>query len=242
MRTANWAALCVAMALIVGCQAASRTGSSAPYPSEAPATSAPASLTSERVESSLASGPVTSPFASSPVASPQAFVASITPSAAAAAAAPAAAKACTSSQLAVTLGERQQVMAQPAIAVIFTNASSTPCTLYGYPGVAGLDSSGREIVQAYRTPQVYLGGAPTGVPTKVTLESGTQASALISGGANPINGETACPPDYAAVLVTAPGGAKSTNLPLAFPSCTGLAVTPVVSGATGGFFSPLASP
>jgi len=97
-------------------------------------------------------------------------------------------------------------------------------------------------VQAYRTPQVYLGGAPTGVPTRVTLESGTQASGLISGGANPINGETACPPDYAAVLVTAPGAATSTSLPLDFPLCTGLAVTPVVSGATGGFFSPLASP
>ena len=39
MRTANWAALCVAMALIAGCQAASRTGSFAPSPSEAPATS-----------------------------------------------------------------------------------------------------------------------------------------------------------------------------------------------------------
>ncbi len=165
-------------------------------------------------------------------------IATITPSAAIATGV---AKTCTSSQLAVTLGERDQLMAQPAVAVIFTNTSSAPCTLDGYPGVAGLDSNGHETAQAYRTPQVCLGGAPTGVPTDVTLVSRAQASALIGGGANPINGESACPADYAAVLVTPPGTSTSTKLPLDFPSCTGLAVTPVVPGASGGFFAPLAS-
>jgi hypothetical protein len=146
--------------------------------------------------------------------------------------------ACTSAQLAVTLGERQQVMAQPAIAVIFTNTSNTPCTLYGYPGIAGLDSNGHQIAQAFRTPQVYEGGAPTGAPTKVTLANGAQGSALIGGGANPINGGLTCPADYAAVLITPPGANASTTLPIDFPSCSGLAVTPVVPGPTGGLFYP----
>jgi hypothetical protein len=150
--------------------------------------------------------------------------------------------ACTSAQLAVTLGERQQVMAQPAIAVVFTNTSDTPCTLYGYPGVAGLDSFGHQIAQAFRTPQVYEGGAPTGVPATVTLASGAQASASIGGGANPINAALTCPADYTAALITPPGTTASTVLPIDFPSCSGLAVTPVVPCATGGFFSPLASP
>jgi photosystem II stability/assembly factor-like uncharacterized protein len=150
--------------------------------------------------------------------------------------------ACTAAQMAVTLWQRQQTMAQPAIAVIFTNISGTPCTLYGYPGVAGLDTNGHQITQAYRTPQVLLGGAPAGIPTLVTLASGALASALIGGGANPINGETACPADFTAVLVTPPGARASTELPVDFPSCSGLAVTPVVPGPTGGLFYPQTSP
>ena len=149
---------------------------------------------------------------------------------------------CTSAQLTVTFGERQQVMAQPAIAVIFTNTSDAACTLYGYPGVAGLDSAGDQIAQAVRTPQVYMGGAPTDVPSRVMLASGAQASALIGGSANPINGEIACPPDYAAVRVTPPGTTEATRLDVDFPSCSGLLVTPVVPGATGGYFDPLANP
>lgn len=158
------------------------------------------------------------------------------------AAPPGAPKACTSAQLAITLGERQQVMAQPAIAVIFTNTGDAPCTLHGYPGVAGLDAGGHQITQAYRIQQVYEGGASTDAPTLVTLSSGVVASALIGGGANPINGESACPADYAAVLVTPPGATGPTKLPVDFPSCSGLAVTPVIPGPTGGFFDPLSSP
>ena len=152
-------------------------------------------------------------------------------------AAPGATKDCTSAQLAVTLGKRGQAMNQPAIAVIFTNTSSTPCTLYGYPGVAGLDAQGHQLVQAYRTPQVYIGGAPDGVPaTELSVASGAQASALIGGTAQPANGQTTCPPDYAAVLVTPPGTSTSTKLSVDFPSCEGLAITPVVPGPTGGAF------
>lgn len=158
------------------------------------------------------------------------------------AAPPGAPKACTSAQLVVTLGERQQLMAQPAIALIFTNTSDSSCTLYGYPGVAGLDSNGHQVAQAFRTPQLYVGGAPTDTPTRVTLTSGAQASALIGASANPVNGATACPPDYAAVLATPPGTTTATKLALDYPSCSGLFITPVVPGATGGFFYPQASP
>jgi hypothetical protein len=154
----------------------------------------------------------------------------------AATAASGATKACTSAQLAVTLGQRGQAMNQPAIAVVFTNTSSTPCTLYGYAGVAGLDAHGHQLVQAYRTPQVYIGGAPDGVPAPVTVASGAQASALIGGTAQPVNGQTTCPPDYAAVLVTPPGTSTPTKLSVDFPSCEGLAITLVVPGPTGGAF------
>jgi hypothetical protein len=158
------------------------------------------------------------------------------------AAPPGAPKACTSAQLSITLGERQQVMAQPAIAIIFTNTGDAPCTLYGYPRVAGLNTDGHPTTQAYRIQQVYEGGASTDAPTPVTLTSGGPVSALIGGGANPLNGQTACPADYAAVLVTPPGATSPTKLQVDFPSCSGLEITPLVPGPTGGFFDPRSSP
>ena len=188
------------------------------------------------VDNSSSSAVSDSPTLNEPQPSPTSATASATT------AAPPGAPACTSAQLVVTLGERQQLMAQPAVAVIFTNKSDLSCTLYGYPGVAGLDSKGHQVAQASRNPQVYMGGAPTDTPTSVTLASGAQASALIGASANPVNGEAACPPDYAAVLVTPPGATTATKLALDYPSCSGLLITPVVPGATGGFFDPQASP
>lgn len=104
-------------------------------------------------------------------------------------------------------------MNQPAIAVIFTNTSATPCTMYGYPGVTGLDAHGHQIAQAYRTPQVYMGGAPSGFPTQVTVASGAHASALIGGTAQPVNGQTTCAADYAAVSSHHPARVRRPNCP-----------------------------
>jgi hypothetical protein len=218
----------VGLLLASGC-ATSSIVADAPNPSSA--------VVSGTVDSASSSAVPEPPTSSEPQVSPTLATVSVTR------AAPSGApKACTSAQLSITLGERQQVMAQPAIAVMFTDTGDAPCTLYGYPGVAGLDTGGRQITQAYRIQQVYEGGSSTDAPTRVTLARGGQASALIGGGANPINGETACPADYAAVVVTPPGTSAPTKLPLDFPSCAGLAVTPVVPGPTGGFFYPLSSP
>ena len=58
---------------------------------------------------------------------------------------------CTNSQVTVTdsgggagLGHEDQIL-------LFTNNSSAACTLTGYPGVAGLNASGQQQVQARRT-------------------------------------------------------------------------------------------
>ena len=79
--------------------------------------------------------------------------------------------ACAADQLTVTLGERQQVMSQPAVVIVFTNTSATGCTLYGYPDVAGLDSDGRRTGRALQVTQVYEGGAADG-PSNVALDAG----------------------------------------------------------------------
>jgi Domain of unknown function (DUF4232) len=145
--------------------------------------------------------------------------------------------ACTGDQMTVTLGERQQVMSQPAIVIVFTNTSATGCTLYGYPDVVGLDGNGRQTSQARRSPTVYEGGAMDG-PSNVALDAGGQASALVGGGANPIGDAAACDADFAAFSVAPPGTTTATRLGIDFPSCSGLAVTPVVAGSSGGLFSP----
>jgi hypothetical protein len=81
-----------------------------------------------------------------------------------------------------------------------------------------------------------MGGAPSGFPTQVTVASGAHASALIGGTAQPVNGQTTCAADSAAVFVTPPGTSAPSKLSVDFPSCTGLAITPVVPGPTGGLF------
>lgn len=142
--------------------------------------------------------------------------------------------ACTGDQLTVTLGERQELMSQPAVVIVFTNTSATGCRLYGYPDVVGLDGNGRQTSQALRSPTVYEGGSLDG-PSNVGLGAGDPASALVGGGANPIDA-TACGADFAAFSVAPPGTTTATRLGIDFPSCAGLIVTPIVAGSSGGLF------
>ena len=72
---------------------------------------------------------------------------------------------CTNSQVVVSdagggagLGHEDQML-------FFINDSQTACSLSGYPGVAGLNAAGQQIVQARRTTGGYLGGLLPGVLT-----------------------------------------------------------------------------
>jgi Protein of unknown function (DUF4232) len=143
---------------------------------------------------------------------------------------------CVADHLRISLGQRQQAMNQPAQVIVFTNTSSTPCVLSGYPIVAGLDSARRQITQAQQVNAIYLGGATNGVAGDVRLAADADASSLVGGADQPIGGAASCPPDYAGLLVTPPGTTRSTHLDVDFPSCAGLEVTPVVAGSSGGLF------
>lgn len=118
--------------------------------------------------------------------------------------------------------------------IVFTNVSTTACTLYGYPGVAGLDAAGTQIVQAGRTPSGYLGGlwsSPNGPPPTVALAPGQVASALVEGVDNQV-GSMPCV-QLSGFLVTAPNTTRSVDLPGDFFECDGLEVHPVVPGTSG---------
>ncbi|HEX3565571.1 MAG TPA: DUF4232 domain-containing protein, partial [Acidimicrobiales bacterium] len=124
---------------------------------------------------------------------------------------------------------------------LFTNVSSTACTLTGYPGVAGLDAGGVPQVQAHRTVGGYMGGLAAGSTTlpQVSIAPARSASAVVEGTDNPL-GTRPCP-YYSSLLVTPPNLTKQTRLqvfglgtrPPGLPGCTFIEVHPVVAGTTG---------
>lgn len=154
--------------------------------------------------------------------------------------------ACTNGQVTVAVSPTAGGAAAGSIGLVLvlTNGSSSTCTLTGYPGVAGLDASGAQAVQASREAQGPLGGLETGsqTPPTVTLAPGGQASATVEGSDNPTgSGSATSCPTYPDLAVTLPATTQpvtvAADLPGAvrpgFPGCNGLQVTPVVPGTSG---------
>jgi hypothetical protein len=123
------------------------------------------------------------------------------------------------------LGHEDQV-------IVFTNSSQASCTLSGYPGVAGLNVRGVQVVQALRTPSGHLGGLSNSAATvlHVSLAPGQTASATVEGTDNPVGTATSCP-YYPNLLVTPPDLTVSVQVQVAGlgiqPSGLPTAVTPL---------------
>ena len=116
--------------------------------------------------------------------------------------------------------------------ILFKNTSTTSCQLHAFPGVAGLDSSGNQLVQASRVVNLApFTGSTASLPT-VTLAPGDTASALVYGSDVPTGTATSCV-TYAALLVTPPNAFQSVRVAATMPGCSGLRVGPVYSGTTG---------
>jgi hypothetical protein len=138
---------------------------------------------------------------------------------------------CTDAQLTVTAGQENAGAGHIGFPVIFENISGQTCSLYGYPGVAGLNQAGEQADEAQRVPAGYLGGT-VGAPPFVLLAPGQYGSALVQGTDNPVDGVTSCV-SYSGLLVTPPNTTESTQLNIEMPGCSGLQVSPVVNGTTG---------
>lgn len=144
----------------------------------------------------------------------------------------------------MSLGSGGAGVGHEGITLLFRNTGAVACELDGYPGVALLDASGRQVLQAVRTPSGYLGGlaAGTSVPPTLTVDPGQVVSALLEGTDVPAGTATSCP-YYPAVLVTPPNQTVSTRLVLTtgsgtgpdrgLPGCSPPQVHPVVPGTTG---------
>lgn len=143
---------------------------------------------------------------------------------------------CTIAELTISAGQTGAGLGHVGGPVLFTNAGSTECSLFGYPGVAALDPAGQQVAQATRTPSGYLGGLWTGAtsPPTVDLAPGQTAAALVEGTDNPVGTPPpASCPQYAGLLVTPPTALRSVRLTMRLPGCSGLEVHPVVPGTTG---------
>ena len=113
------------------------------------------------------------------------------------AAAGSAAPACTTSALTAHLGTGEPSAGSTDIPIDFTNTGSTPCTLYGYPGVSLDNSAGQIGAAAQRT-------APPPSVALVTLAPGAQANAIVRV-ADAVNYPVAsCSPDPATTLKVYP--------------------------------------
>ncbi|MDQ2837125.1 MAG: DUF4232 domain-containing protein [Actinomycetota bacterium] len=117
--------------------------------------------------------------------------------------------------------------------LIYTNTGQIACSMTGYPGLAILDSAGKQITQAARTPSGYLGGIRHGKPPfpTVLLNAGDSASALLEGVVVDSTGKTC--PSRPALLTTAPSTTVSIRLPVATRACWQVQIHPVVAGTTG---------
>ncbi len=112
--------------------------------------------------------------------------------------------------------------------MIFTNRSTSKCTLTGYPRVVLLDAAGRQIETAKPVQQGYFGGCHC-APHPVAIGPGGKASTTVEGtvlgGDECLRGKT--------LLLTPPNTTTSTRIPFDAYSCH-VEVHTVVSGTSGG--------
>ncbi|MCT9078456.1 DUF4232 domain-containing protein [Streptomyces fulvoviolaceus] len=110
---------------------------------------------------------------------------------------------CHTSELRASVGRNNPGAGQENFPVVLTNASSRTCTLYGYPGTAFVDASGKQ-----------LGPDPkrsSAEPETVTLAPGQSAWAGLSFGNPEVSGAKSATP--AALLVTPPDEEDALKVP-----------------------------
>lgn len=141
---------------------------------------------------------------------------------------------CTGSQITVGVGPNDGAAGHVAVAFLFTNYTDTPCTLYGYPGVAMLDSSDHQVLQATRTLRGMMGGEAPGTtsPATVVVPAHGHVAARLEWSDVPQGGVSQCP-TYAGVLVTPPGTRTSTRIVSFQPIACTVQIHPVVPGTNG---------
>jgi Domain of unknown function (DUF4232) len=142
---------------------------------------------------------------------------------------------CTDSQLKVREGRLNGGAGHIGFPIHFKNHSSTTCSLRGYPGAAGLNKHGKQVVQAKRTRRGMVGGLKPHhpIPT-VVLHPGQVASAVVEGSDVPFKNHK-CRTLHG-MLITPPNDYTAVHIKQAPPDCSGIEVHPVIKGKSGSEF------
>ena len=219
------AAAVVGLALSA-CSSTGGSGNAGSTPTAAPATSATAAPTAGSGSGSSGGGSAVPGASSSASPGASATGPGGVPVGGTAPAQASGPSACLGTQIAVSAGQSDGAAGHIGARVVLTNTSTRSCTLYGFPGVAGLDAAGKQQVQAKRVTSAYFG---TATAKTVLLAPGGKASALVGGVDVPSGSATSCP-TYPKLLVTPPGTRASSTVALQMPGCPTLVVYPVVAG------------
>ena len=139
---------------------------------------------------------------------------------------------CTPTVSSFSVGGQNGASMHVVFVVTARNASRQTCVTQGYPGVALLNATGRQIEQAKRTREGFMGGLSSGAPPRIVLHPGQRASARIEGFTINEATQKTCP-HSPAILFTLPDNRDSTRIRVSFPACAGVQVHPMLPGTTG---------
>jgi hypothetical protein len=140
---------------------------------------------------------------------------------------------CEFGQLTVTASSGGAATGHIADLLLVKNTSTSPCHLSGYPGVAGLNGSGKQEVQANRTLNGFMGGVLSGSRMPIViLAPGATASSVLEGTDMPVGGASTCP-TYPELLVTPPNTRQSVKVAVGIEGCSPISVHPVVARTSG---------
>lgn len=136
-------------------------------------------------------------------------------------------KNCQTSQLSVRHVDGAAALGHTGESYAFTNISSSPCTLYGYPGFVPLDADDRPLtgVEVTRSESNYMHHAQ---PHQLTLTPGAQASFVIVYVHFSSDGHSC--PKSAKVEITPPNATDHFSLPEHLTPCGPISLTPVEAG------------
>lgn len=152
---------------------------------------------------------------------------------------PASIDACVTSQLNVSLSNTGALAGQAGGYLKFTNRSSTPCRMSGWPVVTGLTAAGTATPLKHAQSTMFGAWHYTAPPPVVTLGPGDSAYAVVISDDQPAGNSTHCPAPYVRLRVSPPGDAGKVTvsawLPGAgsyLPSCPSADGSPTAATST----------
>lgn len=127
---------------------------------------------------------------------------------------------CTPTVMTFALTRTDGAAGSGYFSVLATNRSSSPCVTTGFPGLALLDASGRQILQADRD--------TSRAPTTVVVGPGQVVSSVVRVASTSRDGNVC--PTSPAFLLTLPDNTDSTRIERLLPACS-VTVGPFVAGS-----------